>query len=70
MSLCSQVSVPYMMSGRVADTDVLNVWILFLRLWKLITRFVTVLIKFWPCGGVPFELLGEGRVGFFGVEAP
>ena len=58
-----------MMSGLLTDTDVLNVWILFLRLWKLITRFVTVLLSgFRPCGEVASGLLGAGAGFLFGVD--
>ena len=61
--------MPYMMSGLLTDTDVLNVWILFLRLWKLMTRFVTVLLKeFRPCGEVASGLLGAGAGFLLGVD--
>ena len=50
---CSHVSVPKMMSVFVPDRDVLNVWILFFRLWKFMTKFVTrlFLFLFRPWGG-------------------
>jgi hypothetical protein len=58
-----------MMSGLLTDTDVLNAWILFLRLWKLMTRFVTVLFGgFRSCGVVASGLLEAGAGFLFGVE--
>ena len=67
MCLWSHVSVPKIMSAGATDSVALNVGILFLRDWKLITRFV-IGVLFRPCGKEAV-LSGEwlwGQGGFGG----